>query len=88
MKRNIRKSGEYRAQTHSPVIKKAIDMLEDLWVSYMQNGKINPASGIFLAKNMFQYKDVQDVVLTPNNPLDNMSDDESRKRLTEAIPEE
>lgn len=82
------KSGEYRSKTHSPVIKRALDLLEDLWVAYMQNGKINPASGIFLAKNMFQYKDVQDVVLTPNNPLDNMSADDGRKRLVESIPEE
>lgn len=63
------KRGEYRASTHSAVIKKACDILEELLVDYFQNGKINPASGIFLAKNMFQYKDTQDVVLTPNNPL-------------------
>ena len=63
------KRGEYRTQTHSPVIKKACRVLEDLWQDYMQNGKINPASGIFLGKNMFGYKDQQDVVVTPNNPL-------------------
>jgi hypothetical protein len=34
----------------------------------MQNGKINPVSGIFLAKNLFggQYTDKQEFVLTPN----------------------
>lgn len=63
------KRGEYRGGSHSHVINKAVGILEDLWVDYMQNGKINPASGIFLAKNMFQYKDVQDVVLTPNTGL-------------------
>ncbi len=66
---NTWKRGEYRSNTHSDVIRKAVDILESLWVDYMQNGKINPASGIFLAKNMFQYKDTQDVVLTPNSPL-------------------
>ena len=50
-------------------IKKAMQLLDLQMVDYMQNGKINPASGIFLAKNMFQYKDTQDVVLTPNSPL-------------------
>ena len=35
----------------------------------MQNGKINPVSGIFLMKNNFGYADKQEVVLTPNNPL-------------------
>lgn len=66
---NTWKRGEYRKDSHSDVIRKAVDILEEIWVDYMQNGKINPASGIFLAKNMFQYKDVQDVVLTPNQPL-------------------
>ena len=32
----------------------------------MQNGKINPVSGIFLGKNNFGYQDKQDLVITPN----------------------
>lgn len=63
--------GEYRVASHSTLIKKYITLLEELWVDYMQNGKVNPASGIFLGKNCFGYKDVQDVVVTPNNPLGN-----------------
>lgn len=82
------KRGEYRSETHLTVIKKAIDLLEELWTDYMQNGKINPTSGIFIAKNVFQYRDVQDVVLTPNTPLDKIDTDESRKRLTSAIPDD
>ena len=80
------KTGEYRNTTHLPVIKKAIDVLEELWVDYMQNGKMNPASGIFLAKNMFQYKDVQDVVVTPNNPYEsgNVSDVD---QVVQALPD-
>lgn len=66
---NSWKRGEYRGETHSEVIKKAIDLLEELWIDYMQNGKVNPASGIFLGKNMFGYKDTQDVVVTPNRPM-------------------
>lgn len=66
---NTWKRGEYRSSTHSDVIRKAVDILESLWVDYMQNGKINPASGIFLAKNMFQYKDVQDIVVEPKQQL-------------------
>lgn len=61
--------GEYRSSTHSNLIKKAVDILEELWVDYMQNGKVNPASGIFLGKNTFGYKDVQDIVVMPSNPL-------------------
>ena len=63
------KRGEYRADTHSHVIRKACQLLEEQWVDYMQNGKANPASLIFLGKNMFGYKDVQDVVVTPNTPM-------------------
>ena len=71
--------------THnSAVIRKAVDILEELWVDFMQNGKINPASGIFLAKNMFQYKDVQDVVISPNNNQDQeRSVDDIKKWLSD-----
>lgn len=85
------KRGEYRSKTHSPVISKALSILEEQWVDYMQNGKINPASGIFLAKNMFQYKDQQEVVVTPNNPLGNAEQNEelAEKYIeTLEIPEE
>ena len=81
------KNGTYRAETHSPLIKSAIGLMEELWVDYMQTGKINPASGIFLAKNFFQYKNVQDVVVTPNNPLQNMDAETARQRLIESVPE-
>jgi hypothetical protein len=47
-------------------IKKAYDFLENLWENYMNNGKINPISGIFLAKNNFGYQDKVEHVLTPN----------------------
>lgn len=69
---------EYRSLTHSPVIKKAVSILHELWADYMQNGKVNPASGIFLGKNMFGYKDVQDVTIKPGSPLGEAPD---RKQL-------
>ena len=47
-------------------IKKAYDFMENLWENYMQNGKINPVSGIFLGKNNFGYADKQEYVVTPN----------------------
>jgi hypothetical protein len=63
------KRGEYRGTTHSHLIEKAVMVLEELWTDYMQNGLVNPVSGIFLGKVMFGYKDVQDYVITPNQPL-------------------
>lgn len=85
---NMWVNGEYRSETHLPIVKKAVSMIEEQWADYMQNGKINPASGIFLAKNWFGYKDQTDVVVAPQNPLDNLNSDEARKRLTEEIPDE
>lgn len=53
----------------SPTIQKAYQLLNAQMADYMQNGKINPVSGIFLMKNNMGYQDKQEVVLTPNNPL-------------------
>lgn len=61
------KSGEYRAGTHQDIIKKAYALLEEQWEHYMVNGKVNPVTGIFLAKNNFGYQDKQEYVVTPNS---------------------
>lgn len=65
---------QYRGFTHSALIKKAYGLMEELWEDYMLNGKVNPVSGIFLGKNNFSYKDVQDIVVIPNNPLGEVQD--------------
>ena len=53
-------------QENKEAIKHAYDSMEFMWENMMQNGKINPVSGIFLGKNNFGYKDQQEYVLTPN----------------------
>ena len=58
-------------------IKKAYLLMENLWENYMQNGKINPVSGIFLGKNNFGYQDKTEYVLTPNTQQDNDYDPDS-----------
>ena len=80
-------NGELRTSTHLHIIKKAVNMIEEQWADYMQNGKINPASGIFLGKNWFGYKDVADVVVTPNNPYQATSDDELKGKYLTDVPE-
>ena len=80
------KNGTYRSETHLPIIKKAIDLLEELWVDYMQNGKMNPASGIFLAKNLFQYSDTQQIVVTPNVPYQD-GDVKNVDEVVQALPD-
>ena len=61
-------------------------MMEEMWVDYMQNGKISPPTAIFLAKNFFGYKDVADVVVTPNNPYQAASDEELKDKYLTDIP--
>ena len=62
-------------------IKKAYKYMEMLWENYMQNGKINPVSGIFLGKNNFGYQDKTEYVVTPNTNSDSdYSTDDIRKR--------
>ena len=68
-------------------IKQAYDSLQVLWESYMQNGKINPVSGIFLAKNHFGYKDQTEYVLTPNNPLGSETDAATISAKYDELPE-
>lgn len=82
------KNGEYRGSTHTDIIKKAYTLMEEMWVDYMQNGKISPPTAIFLAKNFFGYKDVADVVVTPNNPMQGLDVDTARQRLIEGIPDD
>lgn len=62
-------------------IKKAYALMENMWESYMNSGKINPVSGIFLGKNNFGYQDKQEMVLTPNQQQDSdYSEEDIRKR--------
>ena len=80
--------GEVRSTTHGDIIKKAYSVMEEMWSDYMLYGKISPPTGIFLAKNWYGYRDVADVVVTPNNPMQDMDPEQARKRLVESIPDE
>ena len=77
-------------KTVTDLIKKAYKTMEELWENYMQTGRINPVSGIFLGKNNFGYQDKQDVVITPNNPESDYSaqDIASRYALPDASDSE
>ena len=67
-------------------IKKAYELMENLWENYMQNGKINPVSGIFLGKNNFGYQDKTEYVVTPNvnNDSDYNAEDIKKRYLTDS----
>ena len=67
-------------------IKRAYEYMEILWENYMQNGKINPVSGIFLGKNNFGYQEKTEYILTPNtnNDSDYDADDIRKRYLTDS----
>lgn len=60
------------------IIMLAYNSLELLWEQYMSQGKINPASGIFLGKNNFGY--VDEVQQTLNVSSDSFSQVEMKER--------
>ena len=81
------KTGNYTTSTPKlpreceDAIKKAYKLMENLWETYMNSGKINPVSGIFLGKNNFGYQDKTEYVLTPNQKQESDYDaDEISKR--------
>lgn len=81
-------NGAVRSETHTDIVKKAYDIMEEMWTDYMQYGKISPPTAIFLAKNWYGYKDVADVVVTPNNPLQGLDATQARERITAGIPDD
>lgn len=82
------KRGEYRGDTHSALIRKAVHMMEEMWVDYMMNGKVNPANGIFLGKNFFGYKDNVDVVVSQGEKMSDTVTPELIEAQLEDIPED
>lgn len=64
----------------SDSIKKSYFLLENMWETYMNSGKVNPVSGIFLGKNNFGYKDTSEYVLTPNKQVDEYSPEDIKKK--------
>lgn len=79
------KKGNLRSDTHHDLIQKAVSLLEEQWVDYMQSGKVNPAAGIFLAKNWYGYKDTQDVVVTPSAPYEEGNPEDVAKKYVEGM---
>ena len=61
--------GNYRKDTHTDIVKKAKNILEELWEVYMVEGKINPIVGIFLGKNHFGYADKREMVIEPRQTV-------------------
>lgn len=54
-----------RGKQHQQAAENAYGLLEALWEQYMLTGKINPVTGIFIAKNNFGYADRQEFEVSP-----------------------
>lgn len=69
-------------------LKRTSDILNAQMENYMQNGKINPVSGIFLMKNHYHYTDEQKVVVEPNQNLgDSIEQKALEDKYKEALPD-
>lgn len=53
--------------------------------NYAQNGKVNPVTFIFLAKNHFAYQDKQEIEVSANQP-DAETPDQIAQKVADAIP--
>lgn len=79
---------KHRDDSYQAVVLKAYGIMESLWEDYMQNGKINPVSGIFLAKNNYGYQDRQEMVVTPNTGMPEAADPALIEAKYAELPEE
>ena len=60
------KTGTIKNRECFNTLKSAYNQINLLYEVYMNTGKINPVSGIFLMKNNMGYKDTTDYIITPN----------------------
>ena len=51
-------------QPQAEMARKVYQILNSSWEDYMLNGKVNPASGIFIGKNNFGYSDEQKLTIS------------------------
>lgn len=80
-------AGGNKPKEVTDTIKRAYQILNFMIEEYMQNGKINPVSGIFLMKNNFGYRDQTEVVVTPNQVnADVPTQAEIEARYRDALP--
>ena len=67
------------------VLKRAYAILNAQLEDYMQNGKVNPVTGIFLGKNHFAYQDKQEIEVAAKQDTES-SPEELDMKYRDAIP--
>lgn len=78
--------GNHRGPVDPDVVRRAKDFIAAYDARMVTDGKINPVTYIFRAKNFYDMKDTQDVVVTPNQ-FETRSREEIIKEA-EMLPEE
>ena len=79
--------GECRSDSHSDFMKKCVSIMEDINLDYFQNGKINPAAGIFILKNHFGYRDVTDLTIEPRQGITDQDAETVAAKYAELPPD-
>jgi hypothetical protein len=83
---NTWKNGKIQDSARVALIQRVMGILEEQWTDYMQNGKINPAAGIFLGKNLYGYRDVQDIRADVGQPVEDEPNADMLKAKYAEIP--
>lgn len=62
-------AGRAKAETHYNFCVRVMGVLDATLEDYMQNGQVNPVTGIFLGKNNFGYTDKTEVAVEPKKSV-------------------
>ena len=62
-------AGRARVETHYNFCVRVMGVLDATLEDYMQNGQVNPVTGIFLGKNNFGYTDKTEVAVEPKKAV-------------------
>lgn len=81
-------AGHTQSQFRSDIIKKAKEFIASYDAEMSIKGKLNPVLYIFRGKNYYGLKDQQDVVLTPNSPLQADTNPVDIAQKYNALPED
>lgn len=76
------RSGKFGSTIGEKYVQDALMLLEERWYQGLMENKQMVGAFAFIAKNWYGYKDTQDVVVTPANPL---GDEPNRAELEKRI---
>lgn len=69
------------------IVKQAVELIAAADADLAQEGRIQPVVYLFRAKNYYNMSDKQEVVITPNNPLDEYQDAKTIEAKYQELPD-